>query len=121
MNPFEILRLTLLVIHFIGLAAIIGSFIFQLPKRTGIDFRAMLTGTIVQLVTGAGLIAARRAESLAVIDAKMAVKLGIALLVLIAVIVGMRRSKRADASVRPWFLAAGVLAIADVVVATVWS
>ncbi|MCU1526083.1 MAG: hypothetical protein JWO18_2977, partial [Microbacteriaceae bacterium] len=39
----------------------------------------------------------------------------------VAVFVGMRRSKRADSSVRPCFLAAGVLAVADVVVATVWS
>jgi hypothetical protein len=115
MAPLEILRLTLLVAHFIGLAAIIGSFIFQLPRRSALDFRAMFIGSIVQLVTGVGLIATRKLTDLPVLDEKMAVKLAIALIVLVAVIIGQRRKSR------PFFLTAGIAAIANVVVATVWS
>ena len=115
MAPLEILRLALLVTHFIGLAAIIGSFIFQLPRGTVLNFRAMLLGSIVQLVTGVGLIATRKLTDLPVIDEKMGVKLAIAILVLVAVIIGQRRKSR------PLFLTAGIAAIANVVVATVWT
>ena len=115
MAPLEILRLTLLVAHFIGLAAIIGSFIFQLPRGSVLNFRAMLIGSIVQLVTGVGLIATRKLTELPVIDEKMAVKMAIAVIVLVAVIIGQRRASR------PLFLTAGIAAIANVVVATVWS
>jgi hypothetical protein len=115
MPPLEILRLALLVTHFIGLAAIIGSFIFQLPKRSGFDFRSMFIGSIVQLASGIGLIAVRKIEGLDVIDEKMLVKLILAVVVLLAVILGRRGSAS-----RPLFLIAGVVAIANVVVATVW-
>ena len=126
MNPLEVVRLTLLVIHFVGLAAIIGPFIFQLRLRMGLEFQTMLVGSIVQVVTGIGLIAARRLQDLPVDETKVTVKLVIALLVLAAVIVAIvvqRRAKRsgaADARSVPWFRAAGGLAIANVAVAAVW-
>ena len=113
-TPLEVLRLALLVTHFVGLAAIIGAFIIQMPQRSVINFRPMLIGAIVQLVTGIGLIAVRRLSDLPVIDEKMIVKLALALIVLGAVIIGARRSSR------PLFFVAGIVAIANVVVATVW-
>ncbi len=115
MPPLEVLRLALLVTHFIGLAAIIGSFIFQLPKRGPLDFRSMLIGSLVQLASGIGLIATRKLQDLDVIDEKMLVKLILTVVVLLAVIVGRRGSGN-----RPLFLIAGVVAILNVVVATVW-
>ena len=112
----EIVRLILLITHFVGLAAIIGGYIIQLPRKGSINFASMLTGSIVQLVSGIGLIAARKLEGLDVIDAKMFVKLGITLVVLAAVLIGRRSKKQ-----RPWFHAAGGLAIANVAVAVLWS
>lgn len=114
MNPLEILRLVLLVTHFIGLAAIIGAFIVQMPQRTGINLRPMLIGAIVQIVTGVGLIATRKLEGLDVLDEKMFVKLALALVVLVAVLLGLRGNTLL------WFRVAGIVAIANVVVATVW-
>ncbi len=116
----EILRLTLLDVHFIGLAAIIGPFLFQLRRRTGLDLGTMLVGAVVQVVSGMGLIGARRFEGLPVIDEKMAVKLAIALVVLAAVIIARRRSSKADGGGLVWFRSAGILAIANVAVAAVW-
>jgi len=115
-EPLEILRLALLVTHIVGLSAIIGSFILQMPHRTGLDFSAMLVGSIVQLASGFALIAVRKVTDLPVIDEKMGVKLVLAVLVLVAVLVGRRGGGRS----RALFFAAGVTAIVNVVVAVFW-
>ena len=126
MSALEITRLVLLVTHLIGLAAIIGPFILQLRRKSGFELAPMLVGSIVQLVTGVALIAVRKTEGLAVIDEKMLVKLVLAVLVLAAVVVGIVRQRRlrragsSDAPVRLWMIVAGVLAIANVVVAVFW-
>lgn len=124
MPPLEIARLALLVAHFIGLAALIGPFLVQLRSRDVLRLRLMLTGAIVQVVTGNALIASRRLQGLDVDEVKMIVKLGIAVAtlgVLIAAVVVQRRRGADAASVRPLFHTAGGLALADVVVAVVWT
>jgi len=127
MQTLDIIRLTVLVIHFIGLSAIIGPFILQRSRREGFQFGAMLTGSIVQLVTGAALIGLRKAEGLATIDAKLAVKLGVAVVVLVVLVIAIvqQRRRRAagsgDGALRPLLLTAGIAAIADVGVAVLWQ
>jgi hypothetical protein len=87
----------------------------------------MLVGAIVQLVTGAALIAVRRADDLAVIGAKMGVKGGIAVLVLGMVtwaVLQQRRLRKdgsSDAKLRPLVIGAGLAAVVNVVVAVFWS
>lgn len=126
MEPLEIIRLILLITHFVGLAAIIGAWILQMPWRSGFDFSPVLAGSIVQLVTGIGLIAVIELGGGDFDTAKGITKLAIALLVLALAIVGIvrgRRFKRAgtsDAALRPILWAAGIAAIANVVVAVVW-
>lgn len=122
MPPLEITRLVLLVFHFVGLAAIIGPYLLQLRKRTGLEFRTMLTGAIMQVVSGVGLIATRKLQDLPVIDEKMGVKLAIALVVLGALIVAtVLKGRGRESASRPWFHSAGGLAVVNVVVAVVWS
>lgn len=126
MTPLEIVRLVLLIIHLVGLAAIIGPFLLQMRRKTGFEFQTMLVGSIVQVVTGVLLIAVRKTEDLAVIDAKMGVKLAIALLVLAAAIIAVVRQRRlvaagaSDRPVLPFLHTMGFLALANVVVAVVW-
>lgn len=127
MNAFEIVRLAALVAHLLGLAAIIGPFMVQLRRRE--DFRLGLihAGAVAQLVTGGVLVAARMAQHLDVIQAKIAAKIVIAVAVLAAVVVAtvvQRRRRGAgatDADARPWFLACGALAVANVIVAVAWT
>ena len=127
MQTLDLIRLIVLIIHFVGLAAIIGPFILQRGRREGFQFGAMLAGSIVQIVSGAALIGLRKGESLPVADAKMAVKLGIAIIVLAVVAVGMFRQRRlgargvGDASVRPLVSIAGIAAIVNVAVAVLWE
>ncbi len=123
----EITRLLLLVIHFVGLAAVVGPFLIQLQLQSGFRLRWMLVGAIAQVVTGNLLIVMRRFGDLEVDEGKMLLKLILAALALGAVIVAMvvqrraRRSARPDSAARVWMLAAGVLALAAVVVAVAWA
>ncbi|WP_029089885.1 hypothetical protein [Brevibacterium album] len=120
----EIARLALLIVHFLGLAAMLGPFLLQIRSREALRLRLMLTGAIVQVVTGNALIASRRLQGLEVDEIKMIVKLGIALVALgalIAAIVLQRRRGADTGSVRPLFRAAGGLGLADVIIAVVWA
>jgi len=124
MPPLDIARLALLVAHFVGLAALIGPFLLQFRSRGVLRLRLMLVGAIVQVVTGNALIASRRLQGLEVDEFKMIVKLGIAMAtlgVLIAAVIVQRRQAADAASVRPLFHTAGGLALADVVIAVVWT
>ncbi|WP_193106122.1 hypothetical protein [Brachybacterium sp. FME24] len=124
MPPLDIARLALLVAHFIGLAALIGPFLLQIRGGSPLRLRLMLIGAVVQVVTGNALIASRRLQGIEVDELKMILKLGIAVatlgLLIAAVIVQRRRGADAGA-VRPLFFTAGGFALADVVVAVVWS
>ncbi|KRE31476.1 hypothetical protein [Agromyces sp. Soil535] len=126
MEPLEIVRLVLLITHFVGLAAIIGAWILQMPRRSGFDFSPVLVGSIVQLVTGIALIAVNELGGNDIDTGKAITKLTITLAVLglgIAGIVRGRRLRRrgaSDAALRPLLWAAGIAAVANVVVAVVW-
>lgn len=126
MEPLEITRLALLITHFVGLGAIIGAYILQMPWRTGFDFSPVLVGSIVQLVTGIALIAVNELGGNEIDRAKAFTKLGITLIVLAAAIVGvvreriLKRTGRTDAPLRPLLWIAGVAAIANVCVAVLW-
>lgn len=123
MSPLHIVDLALLVAHFVGLAALIGPFLSQARSRGAPRLRLMLTGAIVQVVTGSALIAANRLQGIEVDELKMIVKLGIAVVTLgvLMVAVIVQRGRGADAApVRPLFVTAGGLAVADVMIAVVW-
>ncbi|QSB13125.1 hypothetical protein JQS43_15925 [Natronosporangium hydrolyticum] len=112
----ETLRYILLITHFLGLAALIGGCLVQLGapalRRAA---TTMLAGALVQLATGFGLTASREIQHLPVDSAKIAVKLGLAVLVLVAVILHRRRPDH-----RSWPVAVGLLTTANVAVAVAW-
>lgn len=126
MSPLEIARIALLVVHIVGTSAIVGAFILQMPWRKSFDFSPMLVGSIVQIVSGSALIAVRKFADLPVVEAKMIVKMGLAVVILAIVIVALVRQRRlvkageSDASLRSSIYVIGVIAIADVVVALAW-
>lgn len=112
----ETVRYILLITHFLGLSALIGGCLVQFaapPLRRATT--TMLGGALVQLVTGFGLTASREIQHLPVDSAKIAVKLGLAVLVLAAVILHRRRPDR-----RSWLAAVGLLTTANVAVAVAW-
>ncbi|WP_062385829.1 hypothetical protein [Demequina iriomotensis] len=113
------LRYALLVLHFIGLAAILGPALEQLRADTKRITIAMLWGARAQIVTGlalAGLAFARSDETGYEPDhVKIAVKLVIAL-----AIAGIAESsrKRENPVVQYWLV--GALTVVNIVVAVAW-
>ncbi|MGI9824449.1 hypothetical protein [Agromyces sp. Marseille-Q5079] len=107
-------------------AAIIGSYVLQMPWRRSFDFRPLLICSIVALVSGFALVAVREVGDLGVDRWKIIVKLGIAVLVLVLSAVGWGRSRalrqadRDDASLKPLLIGAGIAVMANVTVALFW-
>lgn len=122
----ETVRLTLLVVHLLGLTAIVGPFLMQSRRVQGLQFRWMLAGAIVQLASGVALVVVRRAAELPVLSDKIEVKAALAVVVLaavvIAIIVQRRRSTRAKGGGAPRVLlyVAGLLAIVNASIAVFW-
>jgi len=126
----ELVRDITLILHFIGLALIIGPFFAQMRAHSGYFFGWVLTGATLQLVTGlllTGLVEMRLADDpdMAVDHTKIAVKSVIATVIVIAAIHAYRKQKKLSSGGRerkllPLLHTAGALAIANTVIAVIW-
>jgi hypothetical protein len=119
MESLDLVRHIILAVHFLGLAAIVGAFFVQMRANDGFATGVVLTGAITQVVTGLALVGVRQASDLEVDNVKIAVKLGIAVIVLIAAIIAHVQKQRGG-KVKPAFHTAGGLAVVNVLVAVLW-
>ncbi len=104
----------LVVLHFIGLAALLGGFLVQLSTSPKVVNAAMFHGALTQLVTGLALVGIAEAALDADVDH---MKVGIKLLILL-VITGLVWANRKKEAVSTGIWAAiGGLTIANVVIA----
>lgn len=114
------LRIVLLILHFIGLAAILGPALDQLTAQVKRITPVMVWGARLQLLIGLGLVAlaeirAGESDDFEVDHVKIAVKLVIAL-----AIVGLAEATRKrENPVVPFWLVTGLTA-ANIVVAVAW-
>jgi len=114
------LRIVLLILHFIGLAAILGPALGQLTAKVKSIPMVMVWGARAQLLTGLGLVAvaeyrATQVDDFEVDHVKIAVKLVLAL-----AIVGLAEATRKrDNPVVPFWLVTG-LTTANIIVAVAW-
>lgn len=116
----EILKLVLVAAHFLGMAAIVGSFFVQMRRKSDFVLTPLLAGAITQVMTGLALVGLAEATGDDLIYAKIAVKLTIAVVVLVAAILAVV-TQRKGGRVQPWFHAAGGLAVINVLVAVFWG
>jgi len=121
----DILYSILLALHLLGLAAIIGSFFVQMRRKSDFVLLPTLIGAITQVVTGLALVGVAQAAiaggaDFEIDNAKIAVKLVIAVVVLVAAIAAVV-VQRKGGRVQPFFHAAGGLAIANLLVAVFWN
>lgn len=126
----ELARDITLILHFIGLALIIGPFFAQMRAHSGYFFGWVLTGAVIQLVTGlllTGLVEMRLADNpdMAVDHIKIAVKTTLAVIIFVVALVAYSRQKKLSSGGRerkllPLLHTAGALAIANTVIAVVW-
>lgn len=116
----EILRTILVVLHFVGLASLLGGFLVQVKAigaGKGTVVPAMVHGALTQLVTGLLLVATIEIGDLFELDnVKIAVKLLVTIVV--TVLVFVYRKKTPAPSWALW--AIGGLTLANIVVAVVW-
>ncbi len=108
------------VLHFIGLASLLGGFLVQMRSSDKGVNPAMLHGALTQLITG--IIMQGMLESGAVGDGevntwKLATKLGITLVVTVLAFVGRRRT---PPQVAFWGLI-GALTLVNVILAVFWN
>jgi hypothetical protein len=113
----------LVILHFLGLAALIGGFVVQISTTPRVVNNAMFHGALTQLVTGVLLVGLRYPlhdsdpDEWALPDnAKIGVKFVI-LLVVLGLILANRKKESISNAV--WGLIGG-LAIANVVIAVLW-
>ena len=110
----------LVVLHFIGLASLLGGFLVQMKSADKGVNPAMLHGALTQLITGVllvGIASAGLVPGEEVDHAKIAVKLVIVLIITALAIVGR---KRTPPQVGLWG-AIGALTLVNVVIAVFWN
>ena len=115
----EILKNVILALHILGVVALLGGVLYQIPamrSRTARVLPGMMHGAWTMLVTGVALVGLQYPLGNEVNNVKISVKL--AVLVAIIVIALINRKKEAVAA---WVLPTiGALTVVNVVLATVW-
>ncbi len=113
----ETARLILLVIHILGFAALIGGLLAQAKEPEKKVNGAMRDGVGTAFLAGLALVGVLQADDVEVDNAKVGVKFGIGLVLLVLVMANTRKESI------PKGLWAGllVLAVAEVCVAVLWS
>jgi hypothetical protein len=107
------------ILHFIGLASLVGGFIVQISSPTKGVNAAMFHGALTQLVTGLILVGMVESGLVggAVDTAKIGVKLLVVLVVTVLVIIGR---KKTPPQVALWGVI-GALSIANIFIAVLWN
>lgn len=108
---------TLVVLHFIGLASLLGGFLVQTSTSPRVINNAMLHGAITQLVTGLLLVGIAESEETAEVDHA---KVGTKLLVLIVILVLILVNRKKDSISTAVWGAIGGLTILNIVLAVFW-
>ena len=113
----EIVKDITLVLHFLGLASLLGGFLVQMKPPVKVVNAAMFHGVLTQLVTGLLLVGIEQAlEPEDVNNTKVGVKLVVLLVIGALVILGRRTE---SVSARTWGLIGG-LTVLNVVIAVTW-
>lgn len=112
----EVVKGLLLVLHFIGLAGIIGGVLVQWRAESRKIDALVLHGALTQLVTGVALVGMRYALDEPVDNAKISVKLGVLVVILALAVVYRKRD-----AVPTWvWTGIGALTVANIAVAVLW-
>ena len=112
----ELVEKTLVVLHFVGLASLLGGFLVQMSSSPRVVNPAMFHGALTQLVTGLLLVGVLESMDETVDNAKIGAKLFV-LLVVLGLVVANRKKDAVSTAV--WG-AIGGLTLLNVVLAVFW-
>jgi len=113
----DVAEKVLLVVHLLGFGALFGGAFVQLRDDVKVVNTAMLYGAMTQVVTGILLVGVIEGQDESVNNAKVAVKLAVALVV--AVLCWVNRAK--ERLPRGLFNGILLLTVANVIIATAWT
>ena len=120
MASMEILKNVILAVHIIGVVALLGGVLYQIPAmRTGGGriLPAMMHGAWTMLVSGFLLVGLRYALDSDVNNLKITVKLAVLLAIIVIAFVNRKREV-----VAKWVLPTiGALTVVNILLATVWK
>ncbi|MDH4354283.1 MAG: hypothetical protein OEW41_09910 [Actinomycetota bacterium] len=112
----ELVEKSLLVLHFVGLASLLGGFLVQARSRPRQVNPAMFHGALTQLVTGLLLVGVLQGMDEPVNNAKIGVKLLVLALILALVVANRKKDAVPDGV---WG-AIGGLTVLNIVLAVFW-
>jgi phage shock protein PspC (stress-responsive transcriptional regulator) len=107
----------ILIVHFIGLASVVGGFLVQMRSADKGVNPAMWHGALTQLVTGVILVGLAEMQDWEVDHIKIGVKLVLTLAITVLAFLGRKKTPPQTAL---WGVIGGV-AIANIVIAVLWS
>ena len=120
MTAFDVLRIILVILHFVGLASLLGGFLVQVravAAGQGKVVPAMVHGALTMLVTGLLLVGTiQMGDIYDVNNVKIGVKLAVA--IVITVLVFVFRKKDPAPSWALWSI--GGLTLLNVILAVAW-
>lgn len=115
----EILKNVILALHIIGIAALLGGMLYQIPairQRKAMILPAMMHGAWTMLVTGIVLVGLQYPLGNDVNNMKISVKLAILVAIIVIALINRKREVVAN-----WVLPViGTLTVVNIVLATVW-
>jgi hypothetical protein len=106
----------ILILHFIGLASVVGGFLVQMRSAERGVNPAMWHGALTQLVTGVILVGLAEVQDEDVDHAKIGVKLAITLVITVLAFVGRKKPLPQTGM----WAAIGALSIANIFIAVLW-
>lgn len=116
----EILKNVVLALHIIGIAALLGGMLFQIPAirtRKAVVLPAMMHGAWTMLVTGVLLVGLQYPLGNDVNNLKVSIKLAVLVVIIVIALVNRKREQLAT-----WVLPAiGALTVVNILLATVWK
>jgi hypothetical protein len=115
----DIVYKLILVLHFVGVAMVLGGFFAQMGSTPPLITHWVRDGAFLQIITGAALvgIAPNLEGGEPFNNAAVGVKLLVAVVIAGLALFGMRQEPEKQ---RPYWLAAGILAILNIIVAVFW-
>lgn len=118
METLDVLRLILVILHFIGLAALLGGFLTQMSgfkTKSVVINPAILHGALTQLVTGLLLVTVAEMGDGDVNHMKVGIKLAVALVIYVLALVNRKKKPVSNAVLG----IIGALTLVNVIVAVV--
>lgn len=112
----SVVRDLFLVLHFVGLASLLGGFLVQMSAAVKHVNPAMWHGALTQLVTGLALVGLVQADD----DEVNNTKIGVKLLVLIAIFGVLWWQRGKDVMAKVAYFSVGGLTLVNIVIAVFW-